>query len=693
MVAADWAEGMGASLRAGLLAFADSTDGFVLVSLVDLPDLVPEVVARVGSAARSSARRWRGRRTTACPATRSCSAATTGPACWRSRTGDRGARDYLAGREVEPGRVRRPGHRPRTSTPADAEAVQPTANAARSSLGGHAGLQRGDLRRRCRRPARRDRLPLRRRAGHRHLPRAAHAAAAAARGRARHRQDRARRGIAEALDLPLVRLQCYEGIDATQALYDWDFPRQILHLRALEAAGGGADAEEAEKSLYDERFLLARPVLAALQQSPAVLLVDEVDRADDEFEAFLLEVLSTYQVTIPELGTVRAATPPVVVLTSNRTRELHDALKRRCLYHWIDHPGLEREVADRALPRAGGVRGAGRAGRHASSSSCATRGDLQKPPGVAETLDWARALHHLGTAELDLESAAAHARRPGEVPRGRRPGEAGPRPDADGREPRDPAGSADGSHVDAGRRRDPARLRPRAAGRAASRSPRTAPRGSSPRPPCSASTTSARPYRRRPGHALRRARRPRSATTRSSRRSSTPATGCPAHGPRSRAPSPASPSCRWTTATGEAAEAADEVDPRARPATAEVLRHRDVAEPRRRPRSPGSPRMFATLRPRPPPRRTAPAPALAPRRGRRLPHPARQPAPAWASRPRSSGAAAAQPAPAGGAAGRRVRLDERRTPTRCCGWPTGSPRAASSAAWSRRSRSAPGSPT
>ena len=135
-------------------------------------------------------------------------------------------------------------------------------------------------------------------------------------------------GIAEAFELPLIRLQCYEGIDATQALYDWDFPRQILHLRALEAAGG-ADVEEAEKSLYDERFLLARPVLAALQQSPAVLLVDEVDRADDEFEAFLLEVLSTYQVSIPELGTVKASTPPVVVLTSNRTRDLHDALKRR----------------------------------------------------------------------------------------------------------------------------------------------------------------------------------------------------------------------------------------------------------------------------------------------------------------------------------------------------------------------------
>ena len=127
--------------------------------------------------------------------------------------------------------------------------------------------------------------------------------------------------VAASLELPLVRLQCYEGIDATQALYDWDFPRQILHLRALEASGG-ADLEEAEKSLYDARFLLARPVLAALQESPAVLLVDEVDGADDEFEAFLLEVLSTYQVSIPELGTVAAATPPFVVLTSNRTREL-----------------------------------------------------------------------------------------------------------------------------------------------------------------------------------------------------------------------------------------------------------------------------------------------------------------------------------------------------------------------------------
>ena len=151
--------------------------------------------------------------------------------------------------------------------------------------------------------------------------------------------------IAAALDLPLIRLQCYEGIDATQALYDWDFPRQILHLRAVEAvAADGQDLAEVEEQLFDQRFLLARPVLRALRESPVVLLVDEIDRADDEFEAFLLEVLSTWQVTIPELGTVTAATPPIVVLTSNRTRELHDALKRRCLYHWIDHPSLEREL-------------------------------------------------------------------------------------------------------------------------------------------------------------------------------------------------------------------------------------------------------------------------------------------------------------------------------------------------------------
>src|SRR4051795_6517325 len=143
--------------------------------------------------------------------------------------------------------------------------------------------------------------------------------------------------LAGVLDAPLIRLQCYEGIDASQALYDWDFPRQLLHLRAAEAAGraGTTDADTLEHELYSRRFLVARPLLQAIETDPSVLLVDEVDRADDEFEAFLLEVLSDFPVSIPEVGTIRAATPPVVVVTSNRTREVHDALKRRCLYHWI----------------------------------------------------------------------------------------------------------------------------------------------------------------------------------------------------------------------------------------------------------------------------------------------------------------------------------------------------------------------
>ena len=212
--------------------------------------------------------------------------------------------------------------------------------------------------------------------------------------------------LSETLKVPLIRLQCYEGIDSTQALYDWDFTRQILHLRTVEAAGGASDTDALEQSLFDERFLLARPILRALRESPAVLLVDEIDRADDEFEAFLLEVLSTNQVTIPELGTISAVTPPIVVLTSNRTRELHDALKRRCLYHWIEHPGLGREIAilRSRLPEI--------SARLAEQVATAVqelrlRGEMLKPPGVAETLDWARALHQLGRQDLDVESAAA----------------------------------------------------------------------------------------------------------------------------------------------------------------------------------------------------------------------------------------------------------------------------------------------
>ena len=214
--------------------------------------------------------------------------------------------------------------------------------------------------------------------------------------------------VAETLDLPLIRLQCYEGIDATQALYDWDFPRQILHLRAIEAvtADRARDVAEVEDQLFDQRFLLARPVLRALRESPAVLLVDEIDRADDEFEAFLLEVLSTWQVTIPELGTVTAATPPVVILTSNRTRELHDALKRRCLYHWIDHPGLAREL-EIVRTRAPQVSESLAAQVVSAVQVLRQDHDLIKPPGVAETLDWARALHELGSTSLDLETASA----------------------------------------------------------------------------------------------------------------------------------------------------------------------------------------------------------------------------------------------------------------------------------------------
>lgn len=210
--------------------------------------------------------------------------------------------------------------------------------------------------------------------------------------------------LALALDLPLVRLQCHEGIDAAQALYDWDFPRQLLHLRALEAAGR-VDPETAEASLYTRRFLLARPLLQALEQAPCVLLVDEVDRADDEFEAFLLEVLGEHAVTIPELGRVAAETPPLAVLTSNRTREVHDALKRRCLYHWLEHPDLAREVAilRRRLP---GV-GERLAGQVASAVRRLRELDLLKPPGVAESLDWAEALLALGREELDAETAAA----------------------------------------------------------------------------------------------------------------------------------------------------------------------------------------------------------------------------------------------------------------------------------------------
>jgi MoxR-like ATPase len=195
-----------------------------------------------------------------------------------------------------------------------------------------------------------------------------------------------------------VRLQCYEGIDVAQAVYEWDYSRQLLHLRAAEAGGGPVDEDE----LYSERFLVRRPLLRAIgsdDPTPPVLLVDEVDRADDEFEAFLLEILADYSVSVPELGTFRAPQPPIVVVTSNRTRDVHDALKRRCLYHWIEHPDFERELAILRV-RAPEVR-EGLAREVAAAVEALRDLDLYKPPGVAETIDWARAVAALDAVQLD----------------------------------------------------------------------------------------------------------------------------------------------------------------------------------------------------------------------------------------------------------------------------------------------------
>ena len=204
--------------------------------------------------------------------------------------------------------------------------------------------------------------------------------------------------LSQVFDAPLVRLQCYEGIDASQALYDWDFPRQLLHLRAAEA-GGVTDVDAVEAELYDRRFLIARPLLQALEVSPCVLLIDEVDRADDEFEAFLLEILSEFTVTVPEIGTLRATDPPVVIITSNRTREVHDALKRRCYYHWLEHPDFDREIA---IVRARLPEVSERLARQVTAVTQVLRdADLLKPPGVAETIDWARALAALDVHGLE----------------------------------------------------------------------------------------------------------------------------------------------------------------------------------------------------------------------------------------------------------------------------------------------------
>jgi MoxR-like ATPase len=214
----------------------------------------------------------------------------------------------------------------------------------------------------------------------------------------------AAKALARAYGRRLIRLQCYEGIDASQAMYEWDYARQMLHVRALSAGAGGAFDEAAVDKLFGPKFLLERPLLDAVRAGDdAVLLIDEVDRADDEFEAFLLEILSDFQITIPEVGTITAASPPAVILTSNRTRELHDALRRRCMYHWLGYPSAEREV-EIVLSRAPSA--AAELTRKVVTAVHRLREmELAKPPGVAETIDWVASLDVLG--ERDLTVAAA----------------------------------------------------------------------------------------------------------------------------------------------------------------------------------------------------------------------------------------------------------------------------------------------
>ncbi len=205
--------------------------------------------------------------------------------------------------------------------------------------------------------------------------------------------------MAEVLGARLIRLQCYEGIDLAHAVYEWNYPRQLLHIRLLNET---ADRQAAEREIFSRDFLLRRPLLDAIDNDdevPPVLLIDEIDRSDEEFEAFLLEVLSDFQISIPELGTIRAKQAPFVVITSNRTREVHDALKRRCLYHWIDYPTLEKEVA---IVRARAPEAADQLAHEVAALVHNLRElDLYKVPGVAETLDWARSLAVLGATRID----------------------------------------------------------------------------------------------------------------------------------------------------------------------------------------------------------------------------------------------------------------------------------------------------
>jgi len=209
--------------------------------------------------------------------------------------------------------------------------------------------------------------------------------------------------MADVLGARLIRLQCYEGIDLAHAVYEWNYPRQLLHIRLLgEGPNSQIDRQAAEREIFSSEFLLRRPLLDAIDnddKTPPVLLIDEIDRSDEEFEAFLLELLSEFQVSIPEIGTIKARQIPFVVITSNRTREVHDALKRRCLYHWIDYPDLDKEVE---IVRARAPEAADGLAREVAALVQGLRGmDLYKVPGVAETLDWARSLAALGATRID----------------------------------------------------------------------------------------------------------------------------------------------------------------------------------------------------------------------------------------------------------------------------------------------------
>jgi MoxR-like ATPase len=214
------------------------------------------------------------------------------------------------------------------------------------------------------------------------------------------------KALSASINSEMIRLQCYEGIDASQAVYEWDYAKQLLHLRVSEVTGLASESNLAslEGEIYDEKFLIRRPLMRALEPAdlPPVLLIDEVDRADDEFEAFLLEVLSDYSITVPEIGTFKTENPPLVIITSNRTRDVHDALKRRCLYHWVEHPGIDQEVEIlrvRAphvpLSLARGV---------AAIAAELRNMDLYKPPGVSETIDWVEALVTVGADEIEPEA-------------------------------------------------------------------------------------------------------------------------------------------------------------------------------------------------------------------------------------------------------------------------------------------------